>query len=155
MTKEQIKEMFKECKEVAEAKKVYKTLAKKLHPDAGGTDEAFKILNNVYNHILEHGIFFSSSTKFDINLEKIISQILHYENINIEIVGAWIWISGETKEIKEHLKSLGFKWARAKKMWYFGELKKTSSRGKKSMEEIRATYGSKTVPTRKRESLAA
>lgn len=29
------------------------------------------------------------------------SKILHYENIMIEVVGSWIWLSGDTKHIKE------------------------------------------------------
>lgn len=155
MTKEQIKASFQACKEVAEAKKVYKQLAKKLHPDTGGSNEAFKMLNNIYNHILEHGLYFSSSVKFDLELEKVISQVLHYENITIEVIGKWIWISGDTREIKEHLKQLNFRWAKNKKMWYYGELKKTSSRGKKNIEEIRATYGSQTVATKQRQAIAA
>lgn len=76
MNKEQIKAAFESCKEVAEAKKVYKQLAKKLHPDTGGTDEEFKILNNIYNHILEHGLFFTSSVKFDLDLVLIPPQAL-------------------------------------------------------------------------------
>ena len=35
-----------------EAKKVYKTLAKKLHPDVGGSEEEFKLLNAIYNDFM-------------------------------------------------------------------------------------------------------
>ena len=107
MEKREIETLFKNVTELAEAKKLYKKLAKQLHPDVGGDEESFKALNAVYNHILEHGLFFSSEIEFDIEIEKIISQILHYENILIEVVGKWIWISGDTKEIKEALKNLG------------------------------------------------
>jgi len=98
------------------AKKIYKTLAKQLHHDMdGGDTESFKLLNNIYNDIIENKIYFSNESKFDIELEKIISQILHYENIIIEVVGSWIWLSGDTKIIKEKLKELNFKWASKKK----------------------------------------
>ena len=60
---------------------------------------------------MEHKIYFSSDAKFDIELEKIISQILHFEDIIIEVVGSWIWLSGETKVIKDTLKNIVFKWA--------------------------------------------
>ena len=70
--------------EINEAKKIYKDLAKRLHPDVGGTTEEFKVLNEVYNYILENGIDFSEDSEFDLELEKIISQILHYENIIID-----------------------------------------------------------------------
>jgi len=97
MTRAQIEEQFKCIDGINEAKKIYKELAKKLHPDVGGTDELFKILNAVYNHILEHGLNFSEDAEFDLELEKVISKILHYENIVIEVVGSWIWLSGDTK----------------------------------------------------------
>ena len=155
MKKIEIETLFKNVTELADAKKLYKKLAKQLHPDVGGDEESFKALNAVYNHILEHGLFFSSEIEFDIEIEKIISQILHYENILIEVIGKWIWVSGDTKEIKEVLKNLGFKWASKKKMWYFGELQKTNNRRDNSIEDIKARYGSQTVQTKQTERIAA
>ena len=147
MTRAQIEEQFKGIDGINEAKKIYKELAKKLHPDVGGTDELFKILNSVYNHILEHGLNFSEDAEFDLELEKVISKILHYENIIIEVVGSWIWLSGETKNIKEILKELNFKWASKKKMWYYGEMKGRNPK-QKSMDDIKAKYGCQTVKTK-------
>ena len=74
------------------------------------------MLNAIYNDFIENKIYFSNDFKIDLDLEKIISQILHFENITIELVGSWIWLSGNTKEIKDKLKELGFKWASKKKM---------------------------------------
>ncbi|MBS4067960.1 MAG: hypothetical protein KGZ62_05105 [Sulfurimonas sp.] len=147
MTQAQIEEQFKGIDGINEAKKIYKELAKKLHPDVGGTDELFKILNSVYNHILEHGLNFSEDAEFDLELEKVISKILHYENIVIEVVGSWIWLSGDTKNIKDILKELNFKWASKKKMWYYGEMKGKNPK-QKSMDDIKAKYGCQTVKTK-------
>ncbi len=147
MTQLQIEEQFRGIEGINDAKKRYKQLAKKLHPDVGGTDELFKMLNSIYNNILEHGIYFSNETKFDLELEKIISQILHYENIVIEVVGSWIWLSGETKLIKDNLKELNFKWASKKKMWYYGEMKGRNPK-EKSLDEIKSKYGCETVKTK-------
>ena len=149
MTREEIINEFREVTGINEAKKVYKTLAKKLHPDVGGSEEEFKILNSVYNDFIEHKIYFSNESKIDLELEKIISQILHFENIVIELVGSWIWVSGDTKDIKEKLKELSFKWASKKKMWYFGEMK-GKSHGEKSLDEIKDKYGSKTFKKNKK-----
>lgn len=143
MTKQEIEKEFQGITGINEAKKVYKTLAKKLHPDVGGSDEEFKILNSVYNDYIEHKIHYSNETKIDIELEKIISQILHFENIEIELIGSWIWVSGKTKEIKSILKDLGFKWASKKKMWYYGEMKGRSHK-EKTLDEIKSKYGSQT-----------
>ena len=38
----------------------------------------------------------------------------NFENITIELIGSWIWVSGDTREIKEKLKEIGFKWASKK-----------------------------------------
>ncbi len=150
----EIENEFKEVTGINEAKKVYKTLAKKLHPDVGGTEEEFKILNSVYNNLIEHKIYFSSGVKIDIELEKIISLILHFENITIELVGSWIWVSGDTKEIKDKLKELGFKWASKKKMWYFGELKGVNMGKTKSMNDIKNKYGSQTMKSKDKRRLS-
>lgn len=153
MTREEIIKEFSEVTGINEAKKVYKTLAKKLHPDVGGSEEEFKILNSVYTDLIENKIYFSNEFKIDLDLEKIISQILHFDNITIELVGSWIWLSGDTKEVKDKLKELGFKWASKKKMWYYGEMK-GKSHGEKSLDDIKDKYGSKTFKKKENEKLA-
>ncbi len=147
MTQEEIKNHFENIQGVNEAKLVFKKLAKILHPDVGGTNEKFKLLNSVYNDYLENKIYFSTDSKFDLELEKIISQILHYEDLIIEVVGSWIWLSGETKPIKEKLKDLGFKWASKKKQWYYGEMKGRNPK-QKSLDEIKSKYGCQTVKSK-------
>lgn len=152
MTREEILKEFKNVEGINEAKKIYKNLAKKLHPDVGGDEESFKLLNAVYTDLIEHKIYFSNDIKIDIELEKVISLILHFENIIIELVGSWIWVSGDTKEIKDKLKELGFKWASKKKMWYYGEMK-SKNPTPKSMEEIKSKYGSETLKSEEKKKL--
>ena len=154
MTENDIKKEFENVTGLNEAKKVFKRLARLLHPDVGGSEEEFKILKNVYDDIVEHKIYFSSDAKFDIELEKIISQILHYEDIIIEVVGSWIWLSGETKIIKDTLKDIGFKWASKKKMWYYGEMKGKNPK-QKSMDEIKSKYGCTTLRSQQKKKLSA
>ena len=155
MTREEILKEFKGVEGINEAKKIYKTLAKKLHPDMiGGSEDAFKILNAVYTDLIEHKIYFSNDFKIDLELEKIISLILHFENITIELIGSWVWVSGDTKEIKDKLKELGFKWASKKRMWYFGEMK-SKNPTPKSMEEIKSKYGSETLKTNDKKKIAS
>ncbi|PHO13751.1 hypothetical protein CPG38_01805 [Malaciobacter marinus] len=153
MTQLQIEEQFKGIEGINEAKKIYKQLAKRLHPDVGGSDELFKMLNSIYTNIIENKIYFSNEFKFDLEIEKIISQILHYENIVIEVVGSWIWLSGDTRSIKDNLKELNFKWASKKKMWYYGEMKGRNPK-EKSLEEIKGKYGCEIVRTKEKEKIA-
>jgi len=152
-TENDIKKEFENVTGLNEAKKIYKTLAKKLHPDVGGTEEEFKLLNKIYNDIIEHKIYYSNDTKIDLELEKIISKILHYENITIEVVGSWIWLSGDTKAIKDKLKDLSFKWASKKKMWYYGEMKGKNPK-QKSMDEIKSKYGCTTLKSKEKKKLS-
>ncbi|RXJ75055.1 hypothetical protein CRU86_09385, partial [Aliarcobacter skirrowii] len=119
-----------------------------------GDTESFKLLNAVYNDLIENKIYFSNSYKIDVELEKIISLILHFENIKIELVGSWVWVSGETKEIKDKLKEIGFKWASKKKMWYYGEMK-AKNPNPKSMEEIKSKYGSETIKSNEKKQIAS
>lgn len=155
MNREEILKEFKGVEGINEAKKIYKILAKKLHPDMeNGSEESFKILNAVYTDLIEHKIYFSNDFKIDIELEKIISLILHFENITIELVGSWVWVSGDTKEIKEKLKELGFKWASKKKMWFYGEMKGRNPQ-EKSMEEIKSKYGSETLKSKEKKQIAS
>ena len=155
MTREEILREFKGVEGINEAKKIYKNLAKKLHPDmVGGDEESFKLLNAIYTDLIEHKIYFSNDFKIDVELEKIISLILHFENITIELVGSWVWVSGDTKEIKEKLKEIGFKWASKKMMWYFGEMK-SKNPTPKSMEEIKSKYGSETLKTKHKKEIAS
>ena len=152
MTHSQIEEQFKGIEGINEAKKIYKQLARKLHPDVGGSDELFKMLNSIYTNIIENKIYFTNEFKFDLEIEKIISQILHYENILIEVVGSWVWVSGDTREIKEKLKELNFKWASKKKLWFYGEMKGRNP-NEKSMEDIKSKYGFETVKTKEKGKL--
>ena len=145
MNENEIKNYFKDIQNLKDAKKIYKTLAKKLHPDIGGSEEAFKLLQKVFNDYKKNKLFFSDDIKFNIEIEKIITQILHYDNIEIEVIFKWIWISGDTKVIKEHLKELGFRYASKKKMWYYGELQKSRSRKEQSIQSIRSKYGTSKV----------
>ena len=77
MTRAEIENEFRDIEGIDEAKKIYKDLAKKLHPDVGGTTEEFKVLNDVYNYILENGIDISEDSEFDLELVQKTEQIGH------------------------------------------------------------------------------
>ena len=64
MTREEILKEFQNVEGINEAKKIYKQLAKKLHPDmVGGDEESFKLLNAIYTDLIEHKIYFSNDFK--------------------------------------------------------------------------------------------
>lgn len=144
---------FTNIQTLEELRKEYKRLVKENHPDNGGSEEAIKVINVEYEisfHILEKTDT-ASSNKFNIRedemLRAIINAIVNL-NIEIEICGSWIWVSGNTYSCKDELKSNGFHWASKKKMWYWHDpQEQTRSNGKTSMNDIREKYGSQVVRT--------
>jgi len=63
--------------------------------------------------------------------------------LDIELCGAWIWVSGDTRPHKETLKSAHFLWSPHKQRWYFrSEQYKSHNRHSWGMEKIRGVHGS-------------
>lgn len=160
---------FKNVNTLEELRKQYKELLKKYHPDnANGSTEATQEINAEYDRLFKvlkdrHESRSTGNTedgnKTDFNkmkydfaedqkLREVLQQIIRFEGINIEIVGCWIWVDGNTYDYKDALKGLGFKWAREKKKWYFHtEAFRKRSHKKLSMDDIRNYYGSTEIET--------
>ena len=128
---------FSNISTLEELKKQYKELLKLHHPDNGGNLEAMQEINAKYDRLFkvlksqhESNNFNCgdeksnySSIKYDFaedeKLREMLNKIIHFNNVEIELIGAWIWVSGNTYAHKKELKTLGFKWASQKKMWYW------------------------------------
>lgn len=62
--------------------------------------------------------------------------------VTIEIVGEWVWVSGDTKPHKDTLKEWGLIWARKKRMWFWRHPdSRVFNRRETDMETIKARYG--------------
>lgn len=142
---------FQNINTLDELRTAYRALLKKFHPDNGGSEEATKEINLEYEklfQILKNRSEADQKAKYntqeDEDLREVLQQIVNL-NVNIEICGSWIWVSGNTYPVKESLKAAGFRFSKNKKAWYWhaGEY---SRRGKKvSLDHIRNKYGSETV----------
>ena len=89
-------------------------------------------------------------------LREMLQKVIHLSDITIEIIGNWIWISGNTYQYRKELKEMGFKFAGQKKCWYWhSETFRKKSRKKLSMNDIRNYYGSTEVETEGRKRLQA
>jgi len=67
---------------------------------------------------------------------------MRMDNITIEVIGCFVWVSGETKPHKEKLKELRFRWHSKKSCWYLApEDYRQRSRKDYSMDDIRNMYG--------------
>ena len=143
---------FEKITDMKELKKAYKQWAFKLHPDMGGSEAEFKAMSAEYEVCfkdIKAGIKRETGSK-NINLDDVddgyrdvINALLNIE-VNVELCGEWLWISGNTKEHRTELKDIGCKWASKKHMWYWRPacMRSSGRKGGKDMDEIRAKYGS-------------
>ena len=136
-----------------DVKKAYRKASKKYHPDCNPSgDEMMKLVNEA-NSVLEdarYPILVNSGDTYDYGSEinSALNAINNLQGLFIEVCGAWVWVSGETKVHKDILKSQGFLFSGNKKMWYFRpKSQKRFFRGKSqfSIDEIRSKYGSQKV----------
>jgi len=137
-------------KDIDTLKKQYFQLAKKYHPDAGGTTFQFQNLQAEYEKLfksLVNGSNLSTDEKdneivIDKAIRDIIDQIITLPNLNIEVVGKWLWVSGDTFPVYKILKSVGLQFIKKAGIpyWVYKGVE-SSGRGKMSMEEIKTKYG--------------
>ena len=77
------------------------------------------------------------------------------DGLNINIVGKWIWIDGNTRTHKDALKAAGYKWAPKKSMWYWAPADhKHRYTGKTTFEDNCNKYGCRTYTAREKEKIA-
>ena len=146
---------FENINTLESLKKAFLKLCKELHPDNGGDIEKFKEMKHEYESLVKHLKVFGSAENMDQESEEnsfdfsAFSEVLEKIaglDLNIELIGSWLWVTGNTKEYKELLKSLGFRWASKKLAWYmhFTPYQKRS-RKTISLDRARHLYGSKVL----------
>lgn len=143
-------------------KKHYKQLAMLNHPDITKRDTTaiMQVINSEYEHLfpivqnIEIQAKKASATKNNKEYKasneteasndfiNIINQLIKYKNVNIEIVGSWLWVDGATFTIKDLLHKLNFTWSKARKKWYLGELDGNKRYKRTAFEILRNKYGS-------------
>lgn len=150
---------FKDVATLDQMRTIYRKLALQHHPDRGGSTADMQEINNEYDilskRLINSNPSFSEGRK---SWEHFVSEeicvklmeVIFLEDVSIEIIGSWIWITGNTRAVKEELKDHGFKFSPNKLAWYwqYGDYRKKN--GKQfTMEEIRAMWGSEEVETQK------
>lgn len=139
----------------------YRELCKLNHPDLGGSTAIMQEINAQYEMMLKRVHDDKGETLNDdaVNIEKdlmnIINKIVALKGLIIEVTGRWIWVTGETYQVKDYLKGLGFFWAHKKAAWYWRPADaKVYNRHPLSLEAIRYKYGTISIGTVEREALA-
>lgn len=139
---------FINVKTIEELKTQYKKLAFQHHPDKGGNEETMKIINAEYEILTKALETEKESAAEILKYKEVIETLINVPNIIIEAVGTWIWVSGDTKQCKDILKELNFKWNRKRELWQRkpDEEKNRKSRAAgKTTEELKNYWGSKII----------
>ena len=154
---------FTSCKTAEDVKALYKDLVKKYHPDIAGAEftakmqeinaefeKAFELLKN--RHAGADNTTYTAKTETAetaAEFMNIINKLIHCDGLVIELVGRWIWLTGNTYAHREIIKSLAFRWSKSKKAWYW---RKDEDAGKNrrhnmTLDEINDKYGCQVFTT--------
>lgn len=133
-------------------KATYKKLALKYHPDRnplGGElmkaiNAAFEMLIKNIDNLSKYQAEPEERYNYGEELEAVLNMLNQLSGVIFEVIGNWVWISGDTKPHKDALKEFNCKWASKKKQWYYRPEEHRSRRNSKehTIDEIRAKYGS-------------
>jgi hypothetical protein len=131
-------------------KQAYRTACKKYHPDHGGDLEMMKLVNAAHEILLkenwtpEQGRTAQRSPDLAAEVKEKWDAVKGLAGIKGEIIGTWIWVTGNTYPHKDLFKTAGFRFSGNKKAWYWHNDQGYKKRGKKrfSMDDIRSKWGS-------------
>jgi hypothetical protein len=129
----------------------WRLLAKKYHPDINPDGlELMKCVNAAYSFLTENigkwslrSFCDDGTPSIDEELAAIYAKLRHLAGIKLEVCGSWLWVTGDTKPVKDFLKEAGLRFSPNKSAWYWhpaGYRKR--SKQKFSMDEVRNMWGS-------------
>lgn len=157
---------FKNVTSIQELKKQYRDLVLQYHPDLNEEDttEIMQELNAEYNDLFtkvknsfvnSKGEVYTKENSENIDdFKNIIDKIITFKDCKIEVIGNWLWITGNTKFYKEILKSLKFNWINNKKAWAYHTgryFKKT--RDKYTLDDLRNSFITVTIENKETEKI--
>jgi len=135
-------------------KKQYRKLVFMHHPDKNGDSEKMKSVNNEYDklfkilkdvHQTKDGETYTAkqtSTETADQFKDLINKLMKMDDIEIEIIGCFVWVTGNTRAYKDKLKELKFQWHSKKTAWFLKpENYRCKSRKNYEFDEIREMYG--------------
>ena len=138
-----------------ELKNQYRKLAFEHHPDRGGDEQIMKAVNIEYErlfkilkdiHTNKDGEIYNAYTQTEETANDfidIINKLIKLDGLIVELIGSFLWVTGNTKAHKETLKEMTFHWSSNKLAWYLKpDWYKKRNRKQYGLDEIRGMYGS-------------
>lgn len=109
-----------------EIKRAYRDLARQHHPDLGGDLETMKAINAAFHAALSgqngktnDGRTYKYNAKSEQEIMDVIAELLKLPNLEISLIGYWVWIQGDTKPVKDQLKAQKCRWHSGRSCWYW------------------------------------
>lgn len=156
---------FAGIEDIETLKAKYKELALIHHPDRGGDSSTMAAINAEFDAkskelagtgthkkqkktdkaegMTEEELEAAIAAEFKAVMEALVK--LDLDGVTVELIGSWLWASGDTKPIKEELKAIGFYWNRERVLWQWHDsyinYKFHKGRKKADKEDIEDKYG--------------
>lgn len=145
-----------------ELKIAYRELALANHPDINKNDNAtekMQKINAEYEYLfnmIEQGLTPATAKQhayYNHSVNDAFRDIINalivadMQGVKVELIGSWLWASGQTLPHREVFKMLGFGWSGKSQTWIFknGCKAQSKGRGKYGLEGSRAIHGTKEI----------
>lgn len=156
-----VRNFFAGCIKVQEIKTKFRSLAFEFHPDRpSGNTAIMQEINRQYHAALKgmhetttidesgntHRYYYNESTEQEL-IDKVNQLLaLNLPDIDVTIIGLYIWVTGNTKPVKDQIKSVGSMGYNSKRSCWFYKAKCLSKYrprySGKSLDELADKYGS-------------
>ena len=148
---------FSNFKTVEQIKFNYRKLCSINHPDRGGNTETMQEINRQYKLALksidgqtsvgtdgaEHTYYYHADIESAL-MDKLNELFqLRMAEVEIALIGTWLWLLGSTRPYKDYLRNLGFRWHHKRKSWYFHTTQYRSATSSAELSDIAEKYGCK------------
>ena len=147
---------YQNCSTLEELKAEYKRLAKKYHPDMGGSDDIMAQVNAQYDDLAaklpktnaQGETYQPQQRENSAAFRAAVLAVITRAGLVLELCGCWLWCTGDTYTHKDALKAAGYRFSGNKKAWYWHDPADGYTRrggSSYSLDDIRTKYGSRRV----------
>jgi len=157
-----MKVYFVNCSSPGEIKAMYRELAMKHHPDRGGSTRIMQDINSEYHDLLKskdkQKFQYQGTEKWTVynyvwrNEQDVVETVEALIKLNLPtdveilIIGLYVWVRGNTKPVKDQLRSItGMRWHSKRLCWYWRPSWMSSSYTAQPLSTLMQTYGGRVV----------